>query len=172
MNQAFSLPELVTVIVIIGILAAMGLNQYRSFVAKSRQAEAKLNLKAIGDLQESFKYEKGKYNKLDKSKGVGAFGSTERCGTGTNGEQMKNMLGFRPTNCKKLRYGYWWTKGGTPSNPAKAFAESTKRKSDGKLIYTGCEQTDKWILKTKIKEINQGDTAADIRLNSAIEKCE
>ena len=166
MNQAFSIPELVTIIVIIGILATLGVQQYRSFVANGRQAEAKLNLRAIGDLQESFKYEKGKYNKLDKAKGVGAFTSTDRCGVGTNGQQMKNELGFRPTNCKKLRYGYWWTKGG----PAEAYAESTKR--DGKLIYTGCKQTDKWILTTKSKEINQGDTAAKIRLNSAIEKCE
>ena len=161
MNQAFSIPELVTVIVIIGILAAMGLNQYRSFVAKSRQAEAKLNLKAIADLQESFKYEEGKYNKLDKSKGVGAFGSTDRCRTGTNGEQMKNMLGFRPTNCKKLRYGYWWTKGG----PAEAYAESTTK--EGRLIYTGCKKTDKWTLTTKTKEIEHKDKVND----DVIEKC-
>ena len=166
MNQAFSLPELVTVIVVIGILATMGLNQYRSFVAKGKQSEAKLNLRAIADLQETYKYEKEKYHGLVKSKGVGAF-TSDQC-AGSNGEQMKNELGFRPSNCKKLRYGYWWTPGTSPQFYAdsRAYAESTKR--DGKLIYAGCKKTDKWTMKTKIKELDQGVNDAD----SVIKKCE
>ena len=161
MNQGFSLPELVAVIVIIGVLVTMGLNRYSSFVAKGRQAEAKLNLKAIADLQEAYKYEKEEYHEITKTKGVGAF-SADQCGTGANSEQMKNELGFRPNNCAKLRYGYWWTKGSS----AEGYAESTKRK--GKLVYPGCEKKDKWTLITKTKEMNQGAGDAD----SVIKKCE
>ena len=160
--KAFSLPELVAVIVIIGILVTLGVNQYRSFIAKGRQAEAKLNLKAIADLQESYKYENEEYSELVQTNGVGAFPSTDKCG-GTNGKHMKNKLGFRPNNCSKLRYGYWWT--GQKGN-AKAYAESTLE--DDKLIYPGCEKKDKWTLETKIKEMSQGSGDAD----SVIKKCE
>ena len=171
MNQAFSLPELVAVIVIIGILATLGVHQYRSFIANGRQAEAKLNLKAIADLQESYKYAKEKCNELAEANGVGAF-SSDQCSGSTPGEKMKNELGFRPTNCKKLRYGYWWTKGTASQHyaDARAYAESTTR--DDKLIYPGCKKEDKWILKTKIKEMVQGDNDTERRANSAIQQCE
>ena len=159
--KAFSLPELVAVIVIIGILVTLGVNQYRSFIAKGRQAEAKLNLKAIADLQESYKYENEEYSELAKTNGVGAFGSIDRC-AGNSGKQMKNKLGFRPSNCLKLRYGYWWL--GQKGN-AKAYAESTLE--DDKRIYPGCEKKDKWTLKTKIKEISQPGANDDV-----IKECE
>ena len=165
MNQAFSLPELVTVIVIIGILVTLAVNQYSSFIAKGRQAEAKLNLKAIADLQETYKYEKEKYDGLVKSKGVGAF-STAQC-AGNAGEQMKNKLGFRPNNCSKLRYGYWWTTGTLSQSyaDARAYAESTTQAT--KLIYPGCQEKDKWTLKTKIKEMSQPGANDDV-----IKECE
>ena len=164
MNQAFSLPELATVIVIIAILATLGVNQYRSFMAKGRQAEAKLNLKSIADLQESYKYEKEEYNELTKPNGVGAFAS-DKC-AGTSGKQMKNELGFRPSNCFKLRYGYWWTKGTAGNNydDAKAHAKSTNR--DDKNIYPGCKEFDQWVMKVKEKELTQSDA------HNVIKKCE
>ena len=169
MDRAFTLPELVAVIVILGILATLGVNSFRSFIANGRQAEAKLNLKAIGDLQEAYKYAKEEYNELPDNKGVGAFTSNQ-C-AGGDGEQMKNELGFRPNNCKNLRYGYWWDKGTKatttdPAVPAKAYAKSTKR--EGKLIYPGCEKTDKWTLTIKTKEIEQKDKTTD----DVIKKCE
>ena len=166
MNRAFSLPELVAVIVIVGILVTLGVHQYRSFIANGRQAEAKLNLKAIADLQETYKYAKEKYSGLAKTNGVGAFAS-DKC-AGTDGNQMKNELGFRPSNCSKLRYGYWWTVGTISQQyaDARAYAESTIR--DSKLIYPGCKKKDKWTLKTKIKEMHQGSGDAD----SVIKKCE
>ena len=165
MNQAFSLPELVTVIVIIGILATMGLNQYRSFVAKGRQAEAQLNLKAIADLQETYKYEKEKYHGLAQTKGVGAFATKNECRGGAD-EHMKNELGFRPSNCSNLRYGYWWPIGTATLlyEDAKGYAESTER--EGKYIYPGCKKKDKWTLSTKIGLIEQ--KAGD----NVIKKCE
>ena len=161
MDRAFSLPELVAVIVIIGILVTLGVHQYRAFVANGRQAEAKLNLKSIGDLQEAYKYQKETYHELSETNGVGAFAS-DKCSGGTDGQQMKNELGFRPSNCAKLRYGYWWTKG----TGAEAFAKSTKR--EGKYIYPGCKKIDKWTLTNKTGEIEQKDKTTD----DVIKKCE
>lgn len=157
-RKAFSVVELMVVVIILSALTMLGLSRYYAFIAKGRQAEARLNLKAIADLQETWRYENEKYNTEGQSTGVGAF-SSDRCGDGTNGEQMKNELGFRPKDCSELRYGYWWTAGTTN----KGFAESTNR--DGKYIYPGCAQTDKWEVIFKSGKIDQGTN------DDVIEKC-
>ena len=148
-SEGFSVVELMVVVIILSALTMLGLSRYYAFIAKGRQAEARLNLKAIADLQEAWKYEKEEYNAEGKTTGVGAF-SSDQCGTGSNGQQMKNELGFRPKDCSELRYGYWWTDG---SN-AKGHAESTNR--NGKYIYPGCTETDKWAVTFKTGKIEQG----------------
>ena len=55
MNRAFTLIELLVVVLIIGILSAIALPQYEKAVRKSRVAEAKVLLKAVGDAGEVYK---------------------------------------------------------------------------------------------------------------------
>ena len=53
--------ELMVVVAIIGVLAAIGIPQYSKFQAKSRQSEAKLQLAALFTAEESFRQEWNQY---------------------------------------------------------------------------------------------------------------
>jgi type IV pilus assembly protein PilA len=55
MKQAgFSLVELMVVVGIIGILAAIAVPKLQQFTAKSKQSEARVNLKSIDTMQQSY----------------------------------------------------------------------------------------------------------------------
>lgn len=154
-NKGFSIVEVMVVVIIIALLSMLALSRYYAFIARGRQAEARANLAIIGGLQETYKYEKEKYNTEASSTGVGAF-TSQQCGTSTDGQQMKNELGFRPKDCGELRYGYFW---GTVTGTA----ESTNR--TGKFIYPGCNKTDKWELTNLTGKIKQSTG------DNVIEKC-
>ena len=53
-NKGFSLVELMVVVAIIGILAAIAVPNYQRFTAKSKQSEAKANLSAIYSAERAF----------------------------------------------------------------------------------------------------------------------
>ena len=56
-ENGFSLVELMIVVAIIGMLAAVGIPQYAKFQAKARQSEAKTTLSGLYATSRSFKYE-------------------------------------------------------------------------------------------------------------------
>lgn len=53
-NKGFSLVELMVVVAIIGILAAIAVPNYQRFTAKSKQSEAKSNLSAVYSAERAF----------------------------------------------------------------------------------------------------------------------
>ncbi len=61
MRRAFTLVELIIVVIIVGILAAIGLTQYNKVVEKSRAAEARMILGTLRSAQISEDYESGTY---------------------------------------------------------------------------------------------------------------
>ena len=146
-RKGFSVVEMMVVIVIIGILAQLGLSRYRVITAKSKQAEAKLNLHSIEEMQEVYFLEHGRYLTTDDPVGLDACA----------GKNLKNQLGFRPKDCAELRYKYDWQTSG------KAIATSSKTDKD-KLIYPGCEEADVW-------EVSYSNGKLTNKAPNVIERC-
>ena len=61
-KRGFTLVELMIVVAIIGILAAIAIPNFIRFQARSKQGEAKTNLKALFTAQKSFYAEKDRYS--------------------------------------------------------------------------------------------------------------
>lgn len=88
-NQAgFSLIELMIVVAIIGILAAIGIPQYAKFQAKARQSEAKGALSALYASEQSFF---GEWN--------GYSTDLQNIGFGVQGTLLRYVTGFPAAAC-------------------------------------------------------------------------
>src|SRR4051812_3813056 len=85
-RKGFTLIELMIVVAIIGILAAVAIPNFIRFQARSKQAEVKANLKAVFTSEKSFAHEKDRF------------------------EAHVNVLGFTPE--RGNRYTYYLS-GGT-----------------------------------------------------------
>lgn len=81
-NKGFSMIELMVVVAIIGVLAAIGIPQYSKFQAKARQSEAKLALAALFTAEESFRQEWNQFSTTLNNIGFSVQGSRLRYKTG------------------------------------------------------------------------------------------
>jgi type IV pilus assembly protein PilA len=61
-NKGFTLIELMIVVAIIGILAAIAIPNFNKFQSRSKQSEAKTNLKSLYTAQQAFFAEKDRYS--------------------------------------------------------------------------------------------------------------
>src|SRR5205823_14551332 len=64
LQKGFTLIELMIVVAIIGILAAIAIPNFIKFQARSKQSEAKANTKAIFTAQKAFFQEKDRFSSL------------------------------------------------------------------------------------------------------------
>jgi type IV pilus assembly protein PilA len=98
--KGFSLVELMVVVAIIGILAAIAVPNYQRFTAKSKQSEAKSNLSALYSAERAFNAEWQQFQ--------GGFG----------------VIGYQPTGTLRYNHGFTATialptghpVGGTPTD--------------------------------------------------------
>ena len=149
-RKGFSVVEMMVVVVIIGILAQLGLSRYRVMTAKSKQAEAKLNLSTIEELQELYFLEYGTYKKGKHDVGLGSDCANDN---------LTNQLGFRPKDCEELRYKYSWKESVTKE---KATATSTAAEGEEeKFIYPGCDKIDQWTVTYEKGRISNTINAID-----------
>jgi type IV pilus assembly protein PilA len=97
--RGFTLIELMIVVAIIGILAAIAIPNFIKFQARSKQSEAKSNLKAIFTAEKSYYQEHDKY------------------------ESLVNVVGFSPERGNRYAYrlgtsGKWNDRSTAPEKPA------------------------------------------------------
>ena len=153
-SLGFSLVEMMVVIAIIGILVSLALPRFRTFIARTRMAEAVTNLGVIKTLQKSYNLhyqmlgqDDVHYNGILMGNGWWSSGSG-RCGSAF----LKNKLGFRVEDCTKLRYTYWSFQGNftflsvlsTPAHTVYPSGYHAGASNDGKgthAIYPGCRDT-------------------------------
>lgn len=110
-SKGFSLVELMIVVAIIGLLAAVGVPQYQKFQARARQGEAKSSLSALYAAEQSFFGEWNLYSVDLKNIGFGV--------TGTG---LRYVTGFGAAGCTA-----YTTANGAPAEVAAA----TNVRSDG-----------------------------------------
>jgi prepilin-type N-terminal cleavage/methylation domain-containing protein len=91
-QKGFSLVELMVVVAIIGILAALAVPRFQTFQAKARQSEAKTNLSHIYTLEQAYHGENTAYVAFN---GVTSANCT-----------ANNPIGFKLSDCSKVRYDY------------------------------------------------------------------
>ena len=133
-KAGFSLIELMIVISIIGVLAALGMPKFKSFQATARQAEVKTNLNHVYVLQESYYTDSNTYSNF------AAMGSG--IGSGTTGCNVSNNIGFALTDCTKIRYQYT----GVNADASAFTASGNSLTSTNNKVFPGCATADIWTI--------------------------
>ena len=102
-KKGFTLIELMIVVAIIGILAALAIPNFLRFQLKSKTSEAKVNLAAIRTAEESYLAEFGNY--VNAAATPGTIPRSQKAGFAGGGAAQFDTLGWGPEGQVFFQYG-------------------------------------------------------------------
>jgi len=140
-RSGFTLIELMVVVAIIAILAAIAIPQYRKFQLRSKTVEAKENIGAIVTAEESFAAEHGQYAQCSAAPTGVTPGPTKHAWAVQTPGAGFDLIGFRPAGDVYYVYG---VTSGAPKSPASAgnsmTNDATQYSTDTSIDNTGTIQ--------------------------------
>lgn len=114
-SLSFTLIELIVVIIIVGILAAVGLSQYSLTVEKARTAEAKIRIGAMRQLAYEYWLNNGTLATITNAD----VGATDTCSS--TDFYRYSALAWTPLSGQVWLSGYRCTSGGKTPNTTRAY---------------------------------------------------
>ncbi len=138
--KGFALIELMVVVAILGILAAVAIPAYREFRVKAKRSEAYLNLDGIRTHEEAYKASKGYY--LTCAWNPGDY-TPSPLGTGEWNEASNfKELGFRVQGKHYYRYGVGGYTDGSRELPLPEPSNGTHAARDGSFDFAAIAEGD------------------------------
>lgn len=163
-RDGFSLMELMIVVVITGVLAAIAIPTFSGYVIKSRTSEAVQFLGVIKLKQEAYRAEFGQYLQYDgaTSPAIPAANFVPDDAAGMNGTERDfptdndgfNTLGAKPDG--RVRFGYGWA-AGLPTDAAGAV---------GVAPYSLASPFDHYFVAQAVADLDDDGTACTFEVTS------